>query len=121
MAKELQNECKCDEAFEYYSAKMEDEHRTEKQVIIETLAKASPTSASLQNNLGQLPIHVAVGEGKKCWAGGVQELAVACPDGLGMLDPQTNLFPFMAAGAGHDLDTAFELLRFRPDALVNRI
>jgi len=121
MAKQLQNECKCDEAFEYYSAKMEDEHRTEKQVIIETLAKASPTSASLQNNLGQLPIHVAVGEGKKCWDGGVQELAVACPDGLGMLDPQTKLFPFMAAGARHDLDTTFELLRFQPDVLVNRI
>lgn len=68
------SECYCERAFECYASIMNDPRRADKKFVLERMLKACPMASCLLNTMGQLPIHMAVGEGKKQFYEGVQSL-----------------------------------------------
>lgn len=97
------------------------------QFVIESLLKLYPEAASVENEEGRLPLHVALMDSKLTWhKGGVQEIVFAYPDALRAKDPLYQLPPFLAS-AFHaiksrlHLSTSFELLRTAPDVIEGLI
>ncbi|CAB9523599.1 expressed unknown protein [Seminavis robusta] len=113
---QAKRDCRCEKAFDYYYDKMTDEHRNDKMDVIQVLIEACPRAAAIPDQAGSLPIHLAIASGK-CWDAGVKAIVQAYPDAVGIKDPVTKLYPFMAAASANDLDTSLDLLRLRPDVL----
>ena len=97
------------------------------QFVIESLLELYPEAASVENEEGRLPLHVALMDSKLTWhKGGVQEIVFAYPDALRVRDPLYQLPPFLAS-AFHaiksrlHLSTSFELLRTAPDVIESLI
>lgn len=66
--------CYCERAFECYYSIMNHPQRTDKRVVLEKMLKACPKASCLMSTLGQLPINMAVGGGKKELYDGVKAL-----------------------------------------------
>jgi len=83
---------------------------------------AYPKAATVPDNSGRLPIHLAI-EACISWDDGLGRLFDAAPETLRMPDPKTGLMPFMlAATASEEEDvsacnTIFQLLRLCPDLI----
>ena len=85
--------------------------------VIDILVGREPAAASERDELGQLPLHVAIMRGKTLEEG-VQALVDAHPPALTIPHKQTKLYPFMlAASVGRgkgDCSTIYALLRAAP-------
>jgi ankyrin repeat protein len=83
---------------------------------IDILFRAYPAAASFTNHAGDLPLHLALQQGRRTWTTGISSLVEADSDALQLRDQNTQLYPFLLAAAfpsGHDtksLGTIFELL-----------
>jgi hypothetical protein len=83
---------------------------------IEVLATYFPIAASIPDQCGDLPLHVALKSGERKWGDGLSSLVKAFPFALQRQDRGTGLFPFQLpvvflVGSELDsLDTIFELL-----------
>ena len=94
-----------------------------KMESIEVLVKSFPLAATTPNHMGELPIHLALKQGKRKWETGISALVDAESDTLLLRDPATNLYPFQLAAAypaKEDVDaigTIFQLLTSCPHAL----
>ena len=94
-------------------------HLKEKSIIIPRLLHIHPEAAHCTDPdepNGRFPLHTAL-INKHEWYGGVNELYQQHPEATLALDPVENLYPFQLAS--FDLDTAFQLLRNAPSALIN--
>ena len=105
--------------------------------VLDILCAIYPNAAAMLDRSGRLPLHHALLSGKT-WNAGIKTLFDAHPEGLGRVDPQTGLLPFMAAAAAacrqnitkHDemngkdreqeaFTTSFLLLRKRPEVIMH--
>lgn len=77
------------------------------------LLHENPILASMPNQKGQLPLHLA---GTVTWKDGLKDLFAACPRALTMQEPETRLYPFMLS---QDVTTTFEMLRADPSVMLN--
>jgi len=82
--------------------------------LVKIVLEAHPASSCQVIN-GRLPLHLAIQNGWPCH----DLLLAACPDGLNIVDPETDLLPFQTAAAAasepsHILDLTYELLRSNP-------
>ena len=94
-------------------------HIREKSIIIPRLLHLYPEAAQCMDPdepSGRFPLHTAL-VNKHEWYGGVNELYQQHPEATLTLDPVEKLYPFQLAS--FDLDTAFQLLRKAPSALMN--
>jgi ankyrin repeat protein len=96
----------------------EDNLPAEKPSVIEILLRASAESASVPDPKGRLPLHLALGSGKR-WDQGIKDIISCFPDALAVVDPCTGLAPFQLAAEGSktDLTTIFEIIRSSPSLL----
>lgn len=83
--------------------------------VIDILLEAKPEAASIPDNQGRLPLHLAISSGKT-WSQGVKAILKANPDTLTSPDPTTGLQPFLqaASSSNPDLGTILELLKKDP-------
>ncbi len=119
---------------EHPSPSTEQKQPTVLQILLE--AGADARRGHRQLNRKRIPLHHALAKGKR-WHEGIKLLRNAYPDGLIKVDKQTGLYAFMLAAANdngqnsdvgkkvvadmsNDLNTVFNLLRSRPEALLLR-
>ena len=90
---------------------------------IEILTRSFPAAASIVNDTGELPLHLALTKGRRTWRTGISILVEANSDALQVRDQRLNLYPFQLASAfpfGDDtesIETIFNLLTACPHAL----
>uniref|UniRef100_A0A6S8Y2V5 Uncharacterized protein n=2 Tax=Chaetoceros debilis TaxID=122233 RepID=A0A6S8Y2V5_9STRA len=117
-----------------------DSHPTEQKqpTVLQILLDAGANARNGHDNFhqGRIPLHQTILSGKR-WHEGVKVMRNAFPDGLIKADKETGLFAFMLAASltlgksklkedilsvenRKDLNTIFELLRSRPEALCVR-
>lgn len=83
---------------------------------IEVLATSFPIAASVSGQYGDLPLHLALKNGRRKWGEGLSSLVQAFPFALERRDAETRFFPFQLASiypVGSDLEsltTIFNLL-----------
>jgi ankyrin repeat protein len=90
--------------------------------VIAQLCHLEPDAATVRNRNGQLPLHVAIDNGKS-WNDGVEDLLNAYPNSIDIPDPVSGLPPLLLSGCSNlDLSTIFEIARnhtnvvyFEPD------
>ena len=94
-----------------------------KMETIEVLLKTFPSAATIPNKKGELPLHLALKQGKRKWDMGISALVDAESDTLLLRDPTTNLHPFQLAAAfpvndeTEAVGTIFQLLMSCPHVL----
>lgn len=85
--------------------------------LLRELLNAFPEAARKRNGAGDTPTHIAIRE-RIAWEDGLGEIIEADCNVLGILDPQTGLYPFlMSASLGGNVavNTTFRLLTAKPD------
>jgi len=82
------------------------------QDIIQTLLKLQPRAASVRDNNGHLPLHLAI-QSLLPWKGAIEILVAAWPQSLTVVDPSTGLLPAMLARSC-STDVIFNLLCANP-------
>ena len=80
---------------------------------VSILLQKCAASASLRNNEGKIPLHLAA-EKNAPWDNVLHPLIRAMPDSLCWMDPTTKLYPFMLAAQANYADTTFQLMRSAP-------
>ena len=91
------------------------------QFVLESLLEHSVKAASVADQEGRLPLHVAVSDSLMTWhKGGIRELVFAYPNALRSVDPRNGLVPFLASAVSANksrlhLSTTFELLLSAPE------
>ena len=102
-----------------YSETLHEEDQDSSQPsVIDILIQAGADAACIPDSLGRLPLHLAIGSGKR-WGEGVKAILEAYPEALSHVDVVTGLHPFLQAAAGDrsDCGTIFELLRKDPSLI----
>jgi len=92
--------------------------------VLDELLELYPQAASLQDDSGRLPLHVALtGDSRLTWyKGGIDKLVAASPEALYTLDETDRLYPALtsalhATQSRLHLSTTYELLLAAPDVV----
>ena len=86
--------------------------------VIQMLLKAYPTAARVPNNVGRLPLHVAI---VSCTGWNVvRPLIESEPEVVAKRDPKTGLYPAMLAALVGSLDLCYGLLKYDPSVICGR-
>jgi ankyrin repeat protein len=91
------------------------------EILLQANLQCSAQGACLPDPSGRLPLHLALGSGKR-WDEGVAALIEAYPESVSALDRASKMYPFLLAATGipprdGDLNTTFELIRLNPSLL----
>jgi hypothetical protein len=78
-------------------------------------------AASISNNQGMLPLHLALEEMKTKAINddAVRQIVSAYPEGLETKDPNTAFHPFISAGIANNLQLSYEFLLQSPNTILN--
>ena len=93
--------------------------RLKEKEAIEATLQAYPAAASVRNNVGDLPLFLAI-RNRMPFFNGVDLILEACRSSVTYRDPETNLLPFQlaaAVGGKVAVDNIFHLLLTQPDLL----
>lgn len=84
--------------------------------VVDILLGVCPKAAKIRDGKGRLPLNVALESGKT-WPNGVRGIVKAHPEAAILVDPATNLYPFVTAACNYDTSTSYELLRRDPELI----
>jgi ankyrin repeat protein len=94
------------------------------EFVLEALLNVFPQAAAQRDDVGKLPLHVAISSTFLQWhRGGLRELTLAHTDALRTPDPESGLVPFLGSAEAAKksrmhLSTTYELLRAAPDVTL---